>query len=132
MTGKIKKINQPDKTILLVEDEQALQEAIKLKLEKEGIGVMAVSSGEDAVNYLKKSKPDLVWLDVLLPGMNGLEVLRKIREEFKMQSLPVVVISVSAGQDKIKQALSLGAADYIIKSGYNLGDIISRVKKYLK
>lgn len=126
---KNKTIN--DKTILVVEDEQALQEAIKLKLQKEGINVVTASSGEDAVGYLKKEKPNLVWLDVLLPGMNGLEVLRKIREDFKMKDLPVVVISVSAGQEKIKQALSLGAADYIVKSGYNLIEIINKVKKYL-
>lgn len=119
------------KTVLVVEDEQALQEAIKLKLKKEGINVVAVSTGEDAVKCLKEEKPDLVWLDILLPGMNGLEVLRKIREEFKLDKLPVVIISVSAGQDKIKRALSLGASDYIVKSGYNLIDIVNRVKKYL-
>lgn len=119
------------KIILVVEDEQALQEAIKLKLQKEGINVITASSGENAVDYLKKEKPNLVWLDVLLPGMNGLEVLRKIREDFKMKDLPVVIISVSAGQEKIKQALSLGASDYIVKSGYNLSEIINKVKKYL-
>lgn len=119
------------KTVLVVEDEQALQEAIKLKLKKEGINVFAVSTGEDAVKCLKEEKPDLVWLDILLPGMNGLEVLRKIREEFKLKKLPVVIISVSAGQDKIKEAMSLGASDYIVKSGYNLVDIVNRVKKYL-
>ncbi len=127
----IKKGNKDVKTVLVVEDEQALQEAIKLKLQKEGIDAVAVSSGEDALSYLKKGKPSLVWLDILLPGMNGLEVLRAIREEYKMEKLPVIIISVSAGQEKIKQALSLGAVDYIVKSGYNLVDIINKVKKYL-
>lgn len=119
------------KIVLVVEDEQALQEAIRLKLIKEGIGVEVASSGEQALRYLEKNKPNLVWLDLLLPGMNGLELLRKIREELKMKDLPVVVVSVSGGQEKVKQALSMNAVDYIVKSSYNLKDIINKIKKFL-
>lgn len=119
------------KIVLVVEDEQALQEAIRLKLIKEGISVEVASSGEQALRYLEKNKPNLVWLDLLLPGMNGLELLRKIREELKMKDLPVVVVSVSGGQEKVKQALSMNAVDYIVKSSYNLKDIINKIKKFL-
>lgn len=120
-----------NKTILVVEDEQALQEAIKLKLEKDGIDVVTASSGEEALNRLKQAKPNLVWLDILLPGINGLEVLRKIRDDFKMKDLPVVIVSVSVGKEKIDQAMAMNASDYIVKSGYNLIDIIKKVKTYL-
>lgn len=119
------------KTILVVEDEQALQEAIKLKLEKDGIDVITASSGEEALNRLKETKPNLVWLDILLPGINGLEVLRKIRDDFKMKDLPVVIVSVSASKEKIDRAMEMKASDYIAKSGYNLVDIIKKVKTYL-
>lgn len=127
--NQIKKEDQ--KTVLVVEDETALREAIKLKLEREGISVVQAGSGEEALNKIKEQKPNLVWLDILLPGMNGLEVLRKIRQELGLKDLPVVVVSVSVGREKIEQALALNAVDYITKSGYNIAEIIKRVKKFL-
>lgn len=125
------KTQKENKTILVVEDEQALQEAIKLKLKKDGVNVVTASSGEEALDYLKNNKPDLLWLDILLPGVDGIEVLRKVREDFKMNDLPVVIVSVSVGQEKVKQSQELEANDYIVKSEYNLVEIIKRVKKFL-
>lgn len=125
------KTQKENKTILVVEDEQALQEAIKLKLTKDGVNVVTASSGEEALDYLKNNKPDLLWLDILLPGVDGIEVLRKVRKDFKMNDLPVVIVSVSAGQEKVKQSQELEVNDYIVKSEYNLVEIIKRVKKFL-
>lgn len=122
---------QIKKTVLVVEDELALREAIKLKLEREGIEVVQAGTGEEALKRIKEKQPNLVWLDILLPGMNGLEVLRKIREDFGMKDLPVVVVSVSVGREKIEKALALNASDYITKSGYNIADIIKKIKKFL-
>jgi len=120
------------KCILVVEDEPALQEAVKLKLTQKGVEVLTASSGEEAVNKLKERKPDLVWLDVLLPGMNGLEVLRWIRESSDLKDLPAVIVSVSGGQEKIKQAFSMNVLDYIVKSEYTIDDIVKRVQSFLK
>ncbi len=119
------------KTVLLIEDEASLQEAVKMKLEKAGVEVIAASTGEEGISLLKKEKPDLVWLDILLPGINGLEVLRRIREDAQMKELPVIVVSVSGGQEKIKQAFSMNVVDYLIKSEYTIDDLIKKVKHIL-
>jgi CheY-like chemotaxis protein len=117
--------------ILLVEDEAALQEAAKLKLEKVGISVVVAGSGEQALEILKAEKPSLVWLDLLLPGMNGLEVLRTIREDERVKDLPVIIVSVSGGENKIKQAFSMNVIDYIVKSEYTIDAIVTKVKGIL-
>lgn len=121
----------PLKTVLLVEDEPALQEAVRLKLGKAGVKVLVASNGEQALATLAQTKPSLVWLDILLPGINGLEVLRKIREDKILKALPVVVVSVSGGQEKIKQAFSMNIVDYIVKSEYTIDDIVGKIKDIL-
>ena len=120
------------KSILVVEDEQALQEALKLKLEKEGIEVLTASTGEEALEVLKKRRPTLVSLDILLPRMNGLEVLRNIRGNPKLRDLPVVIVSVSGGQEKIKQAFGMNIVDYLVKSEYRIEAIINKLKEILE
>jgi len=120
------------KSILVVEDEQALQEALKLKLEQEGIEVLTASSGEEALEILKKRRPTLVSLDILLPKKNGLEVLRTIREDPALHDLPVVVLSVSGGQEKIKQAFALNVIDYLVKSDYKIENIVKKIKEILE
>ncbi|MEK7149763.1 MAG: response regulator [Patescibacteria group bacterium] len=120
------------KTILVVEDDLALQEAIKLKLEKDGINVWTAVTGEEALSILKDKKPNLVWLDILLPKINGLEFLEIIRKDSDLKDLPVVVVSVSGGMEKVIQARSLGILDYIVKSEGSLDIIIKRVEAFLK
>ncbi|MFZ5364307.1 MAG: response regulator [Patescibacteria group bacterium] len=120
------------KSILIVEDEQALQEALKLKLEKEGIEVLTANTGEEALSVLKKRRPTLVSLDILLPGMNGLEVLQKIRADSDLHALPVIVVSVSGGQEKIKRAFNLNVIDYLIKSEYKIENIVKKIKEILE
>jgi len=119
------------KIVLLIEDEPALQEAVKMKLEKEGVEVLVAGTGEKGLQILGEKKPNLVWLDVLLPGINGLEVLRRIREDEKSKDLPVVIVSVSSGEGKIKQAFTMNIIDYIIKSEYTLDNIVKKVKDIL-
>lgn len=120
-----------EKTVLVVEDEPALNEAITRKLRKEGFTVVSVETAEDALSAIEKGKPDLIWLDVLLPGMNGLTFLQKLRANEEWRDLAVVVVSVSAGDEKIKQAFALNVMDYIVKSQYSIEDIVTKVKHLL-
>lgn len=121
-----------EKTILIVEDEESLREALKFKLEKEGVAVLTASTGEEALEVLKKQRPTLVSLDILLPRMNGLEVLKNIRTSASLHDLPVVVVSVSAGEEKVKEALSMHIIEYIVKSDYSIEDIVNKFKEMLK
>jgi CheY-like chemotaxis protein len=120
-----------EKTVMVIEDEPALNEAITLKLRKEGIIVIPLGSAEEALVMLEQTKPDLIWLDVLLPGMNGLSFLQKVRSSSEWHDLRVVVVSVSAGDEKIKQAFGLNVLDYIVKSQYPIDEIIRKIKHLL-
>lgn len=121
-----------EKIVLVVEDEPALAEAISLKLSQAGVKAITAASGEEALTALKTVRPDLVWLDILLPGINGLEVLRQIRQDPKLKNLPVVVVSVSGGSEKIKQAFSMDVIDYLIKSEYTIDQIIDKARQILQ
>lgn len=112
------------KEILVVEDELDLQEAIKLKLTKAGVKVFTASTGKEALKILQRKKPVLVWLDIILPDINGLEVLKNIRKNSKLNNLPVVVVSVSSGPERIKEAFLLGVVDYIVKTDYTIEKIV--------
>ena len=117
--------------VLVVEDEAALQEAIKVKLASEGFDYIPAKSGEEALTLLETVKPDIIWLDLLMPGMGGFAFLEKLREMPELKDLPVIIVSVSASPEKIKRAFELNVVDYIVKSQYKLGDIISRLKSFL-
>jgi CheY-like chemotaxis protein len=127
-----KKLINKKKIILVVEDEQALQDALRMKLEKKGIVVLTAGSGEEALEILKKKRPLLVSLDILLPKMNGLEVLRRIRDDSSLHDLPVVVASVSGGQEKIRQAFSMGVVDYLVKSEYKIDSIVKKITEIME
>lgn len=126
-----KDVNSGKKRILIVEDEQPLQQAIRIKLKTTSFEGLFVSSAEEAFELISKETVDLIWLDILLPGMDGLAFLEKIRQYPKWKSLPVVVISVSGGPEKMKQAFNLKANDYLVKSDYRLEDLIVRVSAIL-
>lgn len=121
-----------NKTIVVVEDEPALREAVIMKLEKDGVKVVPFINGNDALEFIKSGKKiDLVWLDILLPGMNGLELLHFLRDDEKFKDLPVVIVSVSASKEKLKMASNLNVLDFIVKSEGSLDSIIERVEKFL-
>ena len=120
------------KRVLVIEDEPALREAIKFKLERRGIMVDAVETGEAGLLMLATKVPDLVWLDMLLPGINGIEVMKRIRATPGLQNLKVIVVSVSGGEERIKEMFKLGALDYIVKSNYSIDEIIAKAEEALK
>lgn len=120
------------KTILLVEDDRALNRAIVFKLEQDGHKVITTYSAEDALDILEKetTHPDIIWLDFLLSGMNGIEFLREIRRRPGLKDIKVVICSVSGGEDTEKTARDLGVIDYIIKSDFNLNKLMDKVVSY--
>lgn len=119
------------KTILVVEDEVALQEAIRTKMEKEGVSYMAASTAEEALVKIQEKIPDLIWLDLLMPGMGGFALLQKLRDTPDYKAIPVVIVSVSASAEKIRRAFELNVVDYLVKSQYKLEDIVNKMKSLL-
>lgn len=114
------------RTILVIEDEEALQDAIRLKLGSAGYTVVSAMTAESGLKELENLVPNLIWLDLLLPGMGGFQFLERLRSEERWKKLPVMVVSVSASPEKIHQAFQLNVVDYVVKSQYRLEDIVKK------
>lgn len=120
------------KIILVVEDDLALLEAFKLKLgREENMRIISATSGEEALAVLENQTPDLIALDILLPKMNGIQMLRVIRKDPRLKSIPVVVISVSGNNKIIKEARALGILDFLVKSDYRIDELVKKIKEYM-
>lgn len=117
--------------ILVVEDDKFLRELISQKLAKEGYNVCEAVDGEDGVKKIKQEKPDLVLLDLILPGIDGFEVLSQTKEDSEVSKIPVIILSNLGQREDIERGLKLGAVDYLIKAHFTPGEIIEKVKKAL-
>lgn len=102
-------------SILLVEDNSDLAKLVKCLLERRGHRVQIATSGKEALNLLERVKPDLILLDVIMPGMSGEDVLREIRKSEALKDIPVYIFSVLVDRDAVHKWLSLGATGFISK-----------------
>lgn len=119
------------KVILIVDDEIHILELIEYNLQKNGFSVLKAESGEEALEILKREKVDLVLLDVMLGGMDGLEVLKKIRKSSQLKRLPVILLTAKDGEFNRVLGFDLGADDYISKP-FGVHEMIARVKAVLR
>lgn len=117
--------------ILIVEDEPDISEAIEYKLVKEGYDTITSPDGEEALQLLKTELPELVLLDLMLPGLDGLEVCRKIKENPETRHIPIIMVSAKGEESDIVLGLGLGADDYITKP-FSLKELAGRVKAVLR
>lgn len=120
------------KKILIVEDDKFLRELIVQKLLKEGYETSEAVDGEEGIKKVKEEKPDLVLLDLILPGIDGFEVLSKKKEDPNLARIPVIVLSNLGQKEDVERGLKLGAVDYLIKAHFTPGEIIEKVKNSLK
>lgn len=118
-----------NKKILIVEDDQFLANLASGKLESEGFNIELAMDGESAMQKVAETKPDLIILDILLPGINGFDVLQKLKKNPEHKNIPVILLTNLGKAEDIEQGRRLGAADYLIKSQYTLDEIVNRVKK---
>jgi DNA-binding response OmpR family regulator len=118
------------KKILIMEDEKTLQSLLNEKLTRDGYVVMAVDDGEEGMKVLQEFKPDLVLLDMMMPKMDGFEVLEKMNSDNLIGTFPVIVISNSGQPVEIERALSLGITDYIIKVDFDPIEVMDKVKAF--
>lgn len=128
------KIKNQIKKVLLVEDEQLLREICGKKLIMGGFDVVSVIDGVSAIKKAMEERPDLILLDIILPGIDGFEVLKRIRNHAdpKVAKIPVIMLS-NLGQDAdVQRALRSGANGYLIKAQFTTDEIVAEVKKALK
>jgi CheY-like chemotaxis protein len=124
-------MSKQDAKIMVVEDEELLLQAITKKLKLSGIDVIPFPSGQQAIDYLNKSKslPNAIWLDYYLRDMSGLEFMYKVKENSKWANIPVIVVSNSASPEKVDNMLALGAKKYLLKAQYRLDQIIDIIQE---
>jgi len=120
------------KSILLVEDDPFLIDIYRKKLEDTGFKVKVAETGEKALRSAQNEKPDLLILDIVLPQLEGWEILRRIKEKPELKSLKVIILSNLGQKEEVQKGLKMGAAKYLIKAHYTPSEIIEEIKKVLK
>lgn len=118
--------------ILVAEDDKFLKNVYVSKLQKEGFEVDLATDGESAYEKVGTFKPDLIILDIMMPKINGLEVLKKIKENPEYKNIPVIMASNLDKAEDIEKGKKLGAVDYLIKSDISITDVVARIRKNLE
>jgi two-component system alkaline phosphatase synthesis response regulator PhoP len=121
----------PKEKILVVDDEEDILELVKYNLERDGFQVKCAESGEQAMASIRREVPDLVVLDLMLPGIDGLEVARRLKHDQKTAGIPIVMLTAKGEEADIVTGLELGADDYIAKP-FSPRILIARVKVVLR
>lgn len=119
------------KAILLIEDNPLLTGLYSSGFKKRGMEVLVVHNGEEGLKAIQEQRPDIVLLDLFMPGMTGLEVLQKIRENPDIKDTKVVVLTISNKEEDRNKAKELGVVDYLLKQELHLNDIIEKVLGHL-
>ena len=118
-------------TILIVDDEREIRELLRYNLERQGYQVLTAQDGEEGLKRIFATHPDLVLLDLLLPGLNGLEVLRELRQEPSTRDLPVVLLTARGAEMDKLLGFERGADDYITKP-FSPREVIARIEAVLR
>lgn len=117
--------------ILLVEDEQSLREVIAEKLQHEGFAVVEAGNGQEGLDVALARHPNLILLDIVMPVMNGLEMLKKLREDDWGGHVPVILLTNVNDVGKEFESMEMGAFGYLVKSNWKIDDIITKIKETL-
>jgi phosphate regulon transcriptional regulator PhoB len=120
-----------DRQVLVVEDEPDIRDLIVLHLAREGFRCRTAGSGPDALSEVRAARPDLVVLDLMLPGLGGLEVCRRLRAERGTASLPIIMLTAKADEVDRVVGLELGADDYVVKP-FSPKELVARVRAVLR
>ena len=119
------------KTILVVEDDESMVEALVEKFKSSGFNVFSAKNGEEGLKLALSDHPDIILLDIVMPKMDGLSMLRKLKEDKWGAFAPVVILTNLSDNQKLAEALEIGVVEYIIKAEVKLSDIVLRVKRVL-
>lgn len=117
--------------IVLVDDEESIQELVRYNLERNGYEVTCVATGEEALDAVRSVRPDLVILDLMLPGIDGFEVCRIFKEDSKTEHIPIIMITAKGEESDVVTGLELGAEDYIVKP-FSPRVLLARVRTVLR
>lgn len=116
--------------IIIADDEEHLGYMVKFKLEKEGFDVIWKMNGRQALEAVQEERPDLVILDVMMPGLTGFEVLEAIKADPELKDTPVIMLTASGQEADTVKGIDMGAADYIVKP-FRPAELVARIRRCL-
>lgn len=117
--------------VLLIEDEKELLELYKLKLSLDDYDVLTSENGQEGLKLAWSQNPDLIFLDIKMPEMDGFEVLKKLRENPKTKDVPIIILSNFDEQEMVEKGLSLGANEYLVKSAFSPDEVSKKVGDWI-
>lgn len=118
--------------ILLVEDDAFLISMYVTKFELEGFVVLTADDGEKGLAMAAAQQPDIILLDIMLPKMNGFDVLKGLKKNKETEKIPVILLTNLSQQSEVERGLSMGAQDYLIKAHFMPSEVLDKIKKILK
>ena len=118
--------------VLLIEDDSALAQMYRVKLERDGYTVDVAGDGEEALGRIGERLPDLIFLDIRLPKMDGLAFLERLRDSDRTRNIPVVIVSNYSEEELVSRGLQLGALEYLIKSQTTPGQLSQGVPEWTR
>jgi len=124
-------ISGAERTVIVIEDEADIRELVKYHLEREGFAVREASDGEKGFELIRRERPALVVLDLMLPGTDGLDICRMVRADSHMRSVPIVMLTARGGEVDRVLGLEMGADDYVTKP-FSPRELVARVKAVLR
>jgi len=119
------------KKILIIEDEEVMYNLLARKLSSRGYEISIAKDGEEGLAKLREAMPDLVLLDIVMPKKDGFEVMEEMQKEDNLKAIPVIVISNSGQPLEIERIKKLGAKDWLIKTEFDLQEVIEKVQKQI-
>jgi DNA-binding response OmpR family regulator len=119
------------KKILIIEDETSLIEVLANKITSEGFEVIKASNGEEGLETALSSHPDLILLDIIMPKMDGITMLTKLREDAWGRNVPVVILTNLSDNEIVARSIQNGVYDYLVKADWNIEDLVVKIKQKL-
>jgi len=123
---------EQSKKILIIEDDRLLQNILTTEFGRYGFQTFAASDGAEGLDFALIENPDLILLDIIMPKMDGLTMLKKLREDEKGKLIPVIILTNLSDAEAIDRSLKSGSYDFLTKANWELGDIVQKVKEKLR
>ncbi len=117
--------------ILVAEDDHFLRKVYMTKLTQEGFKVDVAVDGEEALKKMQADPPELILLDIVMPKMNGFDVLEEMKKDPKLNAIPVIVLSNLGQSEDIQRARELGARDYLVKANFSINEVVTKIRNFL-
>lgn len=117
--------------VLIIEDDVFLQDLEANRLKKDNYEIITASTGDQAMEKINEENIDLILLDLILPGVDGFDILKKIKETEKLKKIPVIVFSNLSEEKDLKKAKEMGATEFMVKSNFSLAELSEHINKIL-